>query len=232
LSLVPRVDLGPTARYDRDASRYHKGVYTRKRADLVSVIDSTLSPLFLGQLKNLHKLAVVAFKQDLLNGLKGDNYDFAEVVTKATKKCEETFSTGAKEALVEGTDWNWEDELEVIKEEIRGVADQCRKDETKKMINQIEVCPALITLGDVVNRQPLQRNVKKIISEPVEIQLSKPSSEMWDSVLTTFKETLAKAEATYLAKAKSKLDDPSYFDFPYLINWQASTAPSRRTLPP
>ncbi|TEB38276.1 protein SEY1 [Coprinellus micaceus] len=172
-------------RYDRDASRYHKGVYTRKRADLVSVIDSTLSPLFLGQLKNLHKLAVVAFKQDLLNGLKGDNYDFAEVVTKATKKCEETFSTGAKEALVEGTDWNWEDELEVIKEEIRGVADQCRKDETKKMINQIE------------------RNVKKIISEPVEIQLSKPSSEMWDSVLTTFKETLAKAEATYLAKAKS-----------------------------
>lgn len=45
---------------------------------------------------------------------------------------------------MEGTDWNWEDELEVIKEEIRGVADQCRKDETKKMINQIEVCPVLL----------------------------------------------------------------------------------------
>ena len=82
---------------------------------------------------------MVAFKQELLNGLKGDDYDFAKVVTKATKQCEETFSTGAKEALVEGTDWNWEDELEVIMEEIRGVADQCRKDETKKMINAIEV---------------------------------------------------------------------------------------------
>lgn len=127
------------ARYDRDASRYHKGVYTRKRADLVSVIDSSLSPLFLGQLKNAHKLCVVTFKQDLLNGLKGDDYDFAEVVTKATKKCEEAFSTVAKEAMVEGTDWNWEEELEVIKDEIRHVADQCRKDETKKMINQIEV---------------------------------------------------------------------------------------------
>ncbi|KAJ3536079.1 hypothetical protein NMY22_g6196 [Coprinellus aureogranulatus] len=173
------------ARYDRDASRYHKGVYTRKRADLTSVIDSTLSPLFLGQLKNMHKLCVVTFKQDLLSGLKGDDYDFAEVVTKATKKCEDAFTKTAKEALVEGTDWNWEDELEVIREEIRGVADQCRKDETKKMINQIE------------------RNVKKIISEPVEIQLSKPSPQMWDAVLKTFKETLEKAEATYLAKAKS-----------------------------
>ncbi|KAJ3503868.1 hypothetical protein NMY22_g18101 [Coprinellus aureogranulatus] len=173
------------ARYDRDASRYHKGVYTRKRADLTSVIDSTLSPLFLGQLKNMHKLCVVTFKQDLLSGLKGDDYDFAEVVTKATKKCEDAFTETAKEALVEGTDWNWEDELEVIREEIRGVADQCRKDETKKMINQIE------------------RNVKKIISEPVEIQLSKPSPQMWDAVLKTFKETLEKAEATYLAKAKS-----------------------------
>ncbi|KAF6761240.1 protein SEY1 [Ephemerocybe angulata] len=172
-------------RYDRDASRYHKGVYTRKRGDLISVIDSTLSPLFLGQLKNAHKSCLVTFKKELLDGLKGDDYSFGDVVTKATKNCEETFTSVAKEALIEDTDWNWEDELEVIKEETRGIADQCRKDETKKMVNQIE------------------RNVKKLISEPVEIQLSKPSTVMWDGVLKTFKEVLAKAEATYLAKAKS-----------------------------
>lgn len=172
-------------RYDRDASRYHKGVYTRKRGDLISVIDSTLSPLFLGQLKNAHKSCLVTFKKELLDGLKGDDYSFGDVVTKATKNCEETFTSVAKEALIEDTDWNWEEELEVIKEETRGIADQCRKDETKKMINQIE------------------RNVKKLISEPVEIQLSKPSTVMWDGVLKTFKEVLAKAEATYLAKAKS-----------------------------
>ena len=54
------------ARYDRDASRYHQGVYKRKRADLVAVLDSTLSPLFLGQLKNLHKACLVAFKNEML----------------------------------------------------------------------------------------------------------------------------------------------------------------------
>lgn len=127
------------ARYDRDASRYHKGVYGRKRADLISVLDSTLSPLFLGQLKNLHKTCLVAFKKEMLDGLRGEEYDFAKVVFKAKEHCQGTFSAGAQEALVEGTDWAWEDELESLKEEIKAVADQCRKDETKKMLNQIEV---------------------------------------------------------------------------------------------
>lgn len=173
------------ARYDREASRYHKGVYTRKRLDLVGVMESTLSPLFLGQLKNLHKACLASFKKELMEGLKGDNYSFGAVVGKAKDKCEDTFTSGAKEALVEGADWVWEDELELLKTEVRSVADQCRQDETKKMINMIE------------------RNVKKLVSEPVEINLTKPAPDMWDKVLQTFKETLSKAESTYGSKAKS-----------------------------
>ena len=46
----------------------------------------------------------------------------------------------AQEALVEETDWTYEDEFSHLKDEMRSVADQCRKDETKKMINIIEVC--------------------------------------------------------------------------------------------
>lgn len=88
--------------------------------------------------------------------------------------------------MVPDTDWVWEDELELLKEEIGVVADQCRKDETKKMLNQIE------------------RNIKKNLSEPVEIQLSKPSKTMWDEVLKVFQDVLAKAETLYLAKAKSR----------------------------
>ncbi|KAF5351989.1 hypothetical protein D9756_007623 [Leucocoprinus leucothites] len=172
-------------RYDRDASRYHKAVYTRKRADLTAALDSTLSPLFLGQLKNLHKFCLVQFKKALLNGLKGDEYDFGDVVLKARAKWEGMFEERAKEAFVEGTDWVWEDELELLKEEIGGVADQCRKDETKKMINQIE------------------RNIKKHISEPVELQLNSGAKDMWDEILKSFKNTLAKAESAYLTKAKS-----------------------------
>ncbi|KAF5386149.1 hypothetical protein D9615_002595 [Tricholomella constricta] len=172
-------------RYDRDASRYHKGVYGRKRADLIASLDSTLSPLFLGQLKNLHKTCLVTFKKEMLDGLRGESYSFADVVFKAQGRCVKTFSEGAQEALVEGADWAWEDELESLKEEVRAVADQCRKDETKKMLNLIE------------------KNFKRHISEPVELSLNKAKADMWDGVLQTFKDTLDKSEATYLAKAKS-----------------------------
>jgi hypothetical protein len=95
--------------------------------------------MFLGQLKNLHKSCLVAFKKEMLDGMRGVEYNFADVVSKARERCEENFSTAAKEALVEGTDWSWEDELELLKEEVGSVADQCRKDETKKLINLIEV---------------------------------------------------------------------------------------------
>lgn len=130
---------GALARYDRDASRYHAGVYKRKRTDLVTVLDSTLSPLFLGQIKNLHKACLAAFKQEMLSGLKGEAYNFAEIVAKARETCEKTFEEGAKEALVEDADWTYEDEFDLLREEVRSVADQCRRDETKKMVNVIEV---------------------------------------------------------------------------------------------
>ena len=191
-------------RYDRDASRYHKGVYERKRRDLVAALDAILSPLFLGQLKNLHKLCLVAFKQELLEGLRGEDYSFADVVTKARDTCEEVFTTGAKEALVEGTDWTWEEELELLKEEAKIVSDQCRKDETKKMLNQIEVCSFYpCNFPSLTLSFHWQRNVKKHISEPVELRLSKASKTMWDQILRIFRDILDKAETSYLSKAKS-----------------------------
>ncbi|KAI0630433.1 root hair defective 3 GTP-binding protein [Trametes polyzona] len=176
---------GAIDRYDRDASRYHQGVYKRKRADLIGVIDSTLSPLFFGQLKNLHKACLTKYKQEMLDGMKGEGYNFGDVVAAARERLEKRFLEGAKEALVEGTDWSYEEELQLLREEARIVADQCRKDETKKMVNVIE------------------RNFKKQISEPVELYLNKPTPDMWDKVLKVFKETLAKAEEAYLSKAKS-----------------------------
>ncbi|KAL0575676.1 Dynamin-like GTPase that mediates homotypic ER fusion [Marasmius crinis-equi] len=173
--------------YDRDASRYHQGVYKRKRGDLLTSIDATLSPLFLGQLKNLHKSCLSTFKQDILGGLKGEDYDFAVVVSKAKTKSEHRFTEGAKEAVVdpESIHWSWEEELELLKEEVKSVADQCRKDETKKMINAIE------------------RNFKKQTSESVEVALHKAAPNMWDSILTIFTETLQRTEAAYLTKARS-----------------------------
>ena len=114
-------------------------MYKRKRADLVGVIDSTLSPLFFGQLKNLHKSCLSAYKKEMLDGLRGEGYNFADVVAAARVRLEKRFLEGAQEVLVEGTDWSYEEELGLLREEARIVAEQCRKDETKKMVNVIEV---------------------------------------------------------------------------------------------
>jgi hypothetical protein len=40
----------------------------------------------------------------------------------------------------------------------------------------------------------------------VELALNKASPEMWDNILRLFKDTLHKAETTYLSKAKSALE--------------------------
>ena len=60
-------------------------------------------------------------------------------VMKARESNEKRFVDGATEAKLEDTDWVWEDELELLREEIGSVSDQCRADETKKMVNTIEV---------------------------------------------------------------------------------------------
>ncbi|KZP11506.1 RHD3-domain-containing protein [Athelia psychrophila] len=140
---------------------------------------------FLGQLKLLRKSCLVQFRKEMLDGLKGENYRFANVEAKARERCETRFKTSAQEAIVEGTDWTWDDEMILLSNEIVGFGDQCRKDETKKMLDLIG------------------RNFKQQISGPVTSALNKAHPQMWDQVLASFKKTLEKAEITHLAMAKS-----------------------------
>ncbi|KAG9024686.1 Dynamin-like GTPase that mediates homotypic ER fusion [Tulasnella sp. JGI-2019a] len=189
-------------RFDTSASRYHKGVYTRKREGLVAQLNSSLSPLFLGQLKNLHRQNLTKFKQALVDGVRvSGDYDFGAIVVNARQNAESAFETEARECAGLGPlgikeepghetqpldpDWAHDEEFDQLKHEMGLVADQFRKDETKKMINAIE------------------RTFKKQISEPVEVALSKAKPDMWDRVLQAFKESLTACETTYLTKAKS-----------------------------
>jgi protein SEY1 len=93
-------------------------------------------------LKNLHKAALVSFKAEIVAGLNVEGYNFADVVSKARAGSEARFSEGSREAVVVEGDptWQWEEELRMLREEIQAVANQLRKDETKKMVNSIEVC--------------------------------------------------------------------------------------------
>ncbi|ORY32882.1 RHD3/Sey1 [Naematelia encephala] len=172
-------------KFDRDASRYHASVYQRKRLDLVASLHSSLSPLFLGQLKNLHKQIAGQFSRDLAQGLKEPGYDFAAVVDRADFKARKSFIDGGKEVLVEDADWEYEHELGLLEEDLRLIADKMRADETKKMVNAIE------------------RTVKRQLLEPVEVALSHPKPGMWDEILTKYREVGESAEEAYLSKAKS-----------------------------
>jgi hypothetical protein len=117
-------------RYDSDASGYHEGVYKRKRADLLVLLTTPLSPLFLGQLRNLHKSCISAFRKELLADLRGGTSTFSNAVSKAWTKCETRFTNGAKEALLDDTDWKWHDDLKSLKDETGVVAKECRNDQT------------------------------------------------------------------------------------------------------
>lgn len=114
-------------------------MYKRKRADLVGVMESTLSPLFLGQLKNLHKFCLLEFKRDMMEGMRGEGYNFADIVSQARAKYEKLFLDAAQEVTLADAHWSYEEEQTLFRDEIVIVANQCRKDETKKMVNLIEV---------------------------------------------------------------------------------------------
>jgi hypothetical protein len=104
----------------------------------------------------------------------------------------------AVEVKVDETDWEYEQELALLDEGLRLIANRLRADETKKMVNAIEVGCAEVWAD------PTQRQVKRQLLEPVEIALSQPTPGMWDTVLRTYRDVSKTAEETYLAKAKSQ----------------------------
>ncbi|GAA5977656.1 hypothetical protein JCM11641_006892 [Rhodosporidiobolus odoratus] len=173
------------AAYDSEASRYHTGVYTRQRLELLSKLHSTLSPLFLSHLKNLHKLTLRTFRLSIESALKKEGYDFALVVREAREVAEREFEKGARKVVLEESGWSEEEEGGMLREDMDAVAELLRKEETRKMVAVIE------------------RNIKRQMAETVELALNNPSGDMWDKVLSAFKAALAKAEEAYTRKATS-----------------------------
>ena len=87
--------------------------------------------------------------RNYLEGLRGDDHSFADVINMARETCEEVFTTGAKEALVEGKDWTWEEELELLKEEAKIVSGQCRKMRQRKCSTKLRFVPFRLPICQV-----------------------------------------------------------------------------------
>jgi hypothetical protein len=108
--------------------------------------------LFLVQLRNLKQSCIISFKQELLEGLQSKNHMFpflvgtarivfgklfAGLASEVQTKCERQFADGAKDSLMEDTDWTWKDDLELFRNDVGGVASQCRKEERKKLVTKV-----------------------------------------------------------------------------------------------
>ena len=53
---------------------------------------------------------------------------------------------------LKGTDWQYDDEFALLKEDLNLIASQCRSDETRKMVNTIEVSAGKIDYDGIYSR--------------------------------------------------------------------------------
>ncbi|SAL99564.1 hypothetical protein [Absidia glauca] len=171
--------------FDKNASRYHQGVYQKKRQDMLTKLNTQLNVYFVGQLKNLHKKAITLFDTTLKQELKKASYNFSEVVATSLNQATDVFLTGAKEMVLDDTDWSYTHELAILEEEFDQVSTKARADEFKKM------------------SKALTKQVENELSEPVTIALNDPQPNTWHKIIEAYKTTVENGQATLSKKAKS-----------------------------
>jgi hypothetical protein len=195
--------------FETNASRYHKGVYKRKQAELEAKVDTRLKALSQKQLNAAHKSGVEAFT-DAVSAIvksgqkKGASYDFAQIVDSEKKKALTRFADDAKSIVIEGAAWsNFEHELKVYRKDLDDVSGRLRKDEMRRLATRIE------------------RWVRSRLDESVGLEFNKlgsgrggsgapehgerPPSErdLWDRVWVIFTDTVSSAEKRFTDRAQS-----------------------------
>lgn len=169
--------------FDKDASRYHRGVYARKRADLLLQLNAVLLPFFLAQLKNLHTQLASAFQQAMQEGTRGASYDFGRLVEEHVAHALAAFDAETQRLVLPDTDWSVSEERLHLEEDLRAVARTLRADETQKLAVRLE------------------KDIRRHLAEPIEAALSEPDAGMWDRVLGVWRDACDRAAALYRERA-------------------------------
>ncbi|KAJ4378999.1 Dynamin-like GTPase that mediates homotypic ER fusion [Didymella sp. IMI 355093] len=215
-SIIP--DLGPimnAARalvfkdFDTNASRYHKGVYKRKLAELEGKVDTRLKALSQKQIGAAHKSGIDEFSNAVstavkLGQKKGGSYDFAQIVDSEKKKALAKFEEDAKSIAIEGASWSdATHQLALYRKELDEVSGRLRKEEMRRLATRIE------------------RWVRSRLDESVGLEFNKlgsgrggsgapehgekPATEkdLWDRVWAIFTDTVSSAEKRFTDRAQS-----------------------------
>ncbi|KAL2265138.1 hypothetical protein VTJ83DRAFT_6238 [Remersonia thermophila] len=195
--------------FETQASRYHKGVYAAKRADLETKIDARLKALYQTQLSAAHKAGVAAFSEAVTNAVKagqksGGSYEFAEIVEKQKKTSLEAFKKEAQSLLIQGVAWtNFKPQYRMFEKELDEVSARLRKEEMRRLAIRVERW-VRSRLNDAVGLEFNKLGSGRGGSGAPESG-DKPASDkdLWDRVWAAFVGIVGEAETRFSDRAKS-----------------------------
>ena len=195
--------------FETEASRYHKGVYGRKKGELEGKIDGRLKALFLGQLSAAHKSGVNEFSDAVSAAVKagqkkGASYDFAEIVDREKKTALSRYDKEARGVLVEGAPWsNYKQEMSLFQKDLDEVSGRLRREEMRRLATRVERW-VRSRLGDSVGLEFNALGSGRGGSGAPETG-ERPATEkdIWDRIWAVFIKTVQEAEKRFTDRAKS-----------------------------
>lgn len=195
--------------FEVQASRYHKGVYTRKRAELEGKMDTRLKALYQGQLSAAHKAGVAAFSEAVTNAVKagqksGGSYEFAEIVDKQKRKTLEIFKKEAQSLAIEGVAWsNFKSLYLLFEKELDEVSARLRKEEMRRLAVRVERW-VRSRLGDAVGLEFSKLGSGRNGSaSPESVDSAPAEKDLWDRIWNVFVGIVTEAEERFSERAKS-----------------------------
>jgi len=195
--------------FEVEASRYNKGVYTKKRVELEGKIDARLKTLYQSQLSAAHKVGVTSFSDAVAGAVKagqkkGASYEFADIVERAKVVALKQFETEARSLAIEGVPWsNFKQQYNLYEKDLDEVSGRLRKEEMRRLATRTE------------------RWVRSRLSDSIGLEFNKlgsgrggsgapegsekPSTEkdLWDRIWNVFIDTVKDAEKRFVDRAKS-----------------------------
>ena len=194
--------------FETEASRYHKGVYQRKRTELEGKIDTRLKALFSGQVSAAHKSGVNEFSEAVSAAVKagqkkGASYDFAEIVKEQKKVALQKFDREAKAVLVEGAPWSsYRQEMVLYQKDLDEVSGRLRRDEMRRLATRVERW-VRSKLGDSIGLEFSALGSGRGGSGAPESGDKPTEKAIWDRIWGIFVVTVEDAEKRFTDRAKS-----------------------------
>lgn len=194
--------------FETEASRYHKGVYARKKSELEHKLDDRLKILFRGQLSASHKSGVHQFSEAVSAAVKagqkkGASYDFAEIVDREKKSALSRYEKEAKSVLVEGAPWSsYKQELSLYQKELNEVSGRLRREEMRRLATRVERW-VRTQLGESVGLEFNALGSGRGGSGAPETGDRPNEKEIWDRIWTVFTQTVEEAERRFTHRARS-----------------------------